>query len=218
MCRRHRSHMFERVARPEDDHGDPAHRGAAKNFVTASGGIVTVEQTYSRPGSANGLLGILGRPREHDTISQCFDQRPEQGGGDCVVGEDQNHRRHCRELPQRPNQRGLTRTKSSETLPGMMAFERTPSRSSLEHETVEALRATLARSVAQGNHVAELRDVLCKTASDARSKGIQAEQLLVILKEIWFGLPDVVNASSSDAENVLLQELISRCIQEYYSL
>ena len=100
----------------------------------------------------------------------------------------------------------------------MMAFDRTPSRSNLDPETVEALRDALTRSVAQGNHVDDLHTVLCKAAADARSKSIQAEQLLVILKEIWFGLPDVVNAQSSDAENALLQELISRCIQEYYSL
>ena len=100
----------------------------------------------------------------------------------------------------------------------MMAFDRTPSRPSLEPETVEALRDVLARSVARGDHVDELRGVLCKSAEDARAKGIQAEQLLVILKEIWFGLPEVVNAPSSSAENALLQELISRCIQEYYSI
>src|SRR5437764_385157 len=100
----------------------------------------------------------------------------------------------------------------------MMAFDRTPSRPTLVPETIEALRAALTRSVAEGNHVADRREMLCKAAEDARSKGIQAEQLLLILKDIWYSLPDVVGASSSDVENALLQELISRCIQEYYSL
>lgn len=100
----------------------------------------------------------------------------------------------------------------------MMAFDRTPSRPNLDPETVEALRSALARSVAEGNHTDDLRSLLCRAAEDARSKGIQAEQLLLILKDIWYGLPQLTSAASTDVENLLLQELISRCIQEYYSL
>jgi hypothetical protein len=100
----------------------------------------------------------------------------------------------------------------------MMAFDRTPSRPALEPETVDALRKALATSVAQGNHVDHLRDLLCRASADARGKGMQAEQLLVTLKEIWYSMPEVTNASSPAVENALLQELISRCIQEYYAL
>jgi hypothetical protein len=100
----------------------------------------------------------------------------------------------------------------------MMAFDRPPSRPALEPETVESLRAALARSVAQGNHADDLRKLLCAAAEDARAKGMQAEQLLIVLKEIWYSLPEVASASASGSENALLQELISRCIQEYYSL
>lgn len=100
----------------------------------------------------------------------------------------------------------------------MMAFDRTPSRPALEPETVDALRNALATSVARGNHVDNLRDLLCRAAADARSKDMQAEQLLVVLKEIWYSMPDVSNATSPTLENSLLQELVSRCIQEYYAL
>lgn len=99
----------------------------------------------------------------------------------------------------------------------MMAFDRTPSGSSLAPETVEALRAALAQSVHRGNHGDDLRDLLCAAAEEARSKGIPAERLLVILKDIWHSLPDVLGAASSEVEHSLLQQLISRCIQEYYS-
>lgn len=99
-----------------------------------------------------------------------------------------------------------------------MAFDRTPSRPALEPETVDALRKALATSVAQGNHVDNLRDLLCVAAGDARSKGMQAEQLLVSLKEIWYSMPEVSSATSAAIENALLQDLISRCIQEYYAL
>ena len=100
----------------------------------------------------------------------------------------------------------------------MMAFDRSPSMPNLEPKTVEAIRATLARSVSQGNHADDLRELLCTAAEEARAKGIPAERLLVILKDIWYSLPAVAAATSTGAENTLLQELISRCIQEYYAL
>jgi hypothetical protein len=100
----------------------------------------------------------------------------------------------------------------------MMAFDRTPSLPGLEPATVEALRSTLARSVVQGNHTEELRELLCTAAAEAREKGILAERLLIILKDIWYSLPDVTSARSTGAETALLQELISRCIQEYYAI
>ena len=99
----------------------------------------------------------------------------------------------------------------------MMAFDRTPSSPNLDPATVDQLRTTLARSIAHGNHQEELRGLLCSAATQARDRGIQAERLLIILKDIWYGLPQVANATSSDAENALLQELISRCIQQYYA-
>jgi hypothetical protein len=100
----------------------------------------------------------------------------------------------------------------------MMAFDPTPQRPALEPETVDALRAALASSLARGNHADGLRDLLCRAAADARAKGIQAEQLLITLKEIWYSMPEVSNAASSSVDNSLLQELVSRCIQEYYAL
>ena len=99
----------------------------------------------------------------------------------------------------------------------MMAFEGTPSVPTLEPRTIELLRASLAESVQRGNHADDLRDVLCTAAAEARAKGIQAEALLVLLKDLWHSLPGVLSAPSSQVEQALLQELISRCIQEYYS-
>jgi hypothetical protein len=100
----------------------------------------------------------------------------------------------------------------------MMAFEKTPSSPRLEATTVEALRAALARSITNGNHADDLRDLLCHTAAEARGKGIRAEHLLIALKDIWFSLPELVDRSANDVDNALLQELISRCIQEYYAV
>lgn len=99
----------------------------------------------------------------------------------------------------------------------MMAFDRTPSRPTLAPETLAALTNALATSMEQGNHADGLRELLYTAAREARDKGIQAERLLLILKEIWYSLPAVSNAPSSMAEQALLQELISHCIQQYYA-
>jgi len=101
----------------------------------------------------------------------------------------------------------------------MMAFDRTPSLPpTLDPRTVTELRAVLGRSVAERNHTDGLRDLLCRATEEARAKGIRAEQLLIILKDIWYTLPEVVSASSADVENALLQDLVSRCIHEYYAI
>jgi hypothetical protein len=99
-----------------------------------------------------------------------------------------------------------------------MSLERTPSSPTLDANTVEALRAMLARSAAQGNHEPQLQNLLCTTAAEARTKGIRAEQLLVMLKDIWYSLPGVAARTASDVDNALLQDLISRSIREYYAL
>lgn len=98
----------------------------------------------------------------------------------------------------------------------MMAFDRTPSAPTLEPETVDALRTALARSVGQRKHDDDLRDTLNRAAKEARVKGMQPERLLVLLKEIWYSVPAVSTAASHETEQSLLQELITRCIQQYY--
>lgn len=99
----------------------------------------------------------------------------------------------------------------------MMAFDRTSSSGRLEPETADRLRDVLGRAVRQGNHSEDLQDALDRAADEARTKGLQAEQLLIILKEIWYGLPDLSKATSRDVEVALLQELVTRCIQQYYA-
>lgn len=99
----------------------------------------------------------------------------------------------------------------------MMAPDRPTRSPRLEPETEQSLRALLAQALHDGDHVPELHDALCRTADEAHAKGIQAEQLLILLKDIWFSLPELARARSSEMQNELLQQLISRCIQQYYA-
>jgi len=99
-----------------------------------------------------------------------------------------------------------------------MSLDPPPSSISLDARTVDALRAMLGRSAGNGSHDPQLHDLLCTTAAEARGKGIRAEQLLIMLKDIWYALPDVAARTASDVDNALLEDLISRCIREYYAL
>ena len=98
-----------------------------------------------------------------------------------------------------------------------MAFDRSRSTDALDPTTVAELRAALTRSLQAGNHGEELKAVLARAAADARQKGIQAEQLLLALKDVWYSLPQMATHPASDVQTRLLQQLIARCIQEYYS-
>jgi hypothetical protein len=99
----------------------------------------------------------------------------------------------------------------------MMAFDRSPHTTALDPAVVAELRAVLSRSVQAGNHGDDLKGMLSRAAADARQKGIQAEQLLLALKDIWYSLPQLATYPGTDVQTRLLQQLIARCIQEYYA-
>ena len=99
----------------------------------------------------------------------------------------------------------------------MMAFNRTPESPALDGAIVDELRSALTRSIQTGEHGDALKEVLARAATDARQKGMLAEQLLIAMKDIWYGMPEISTRSGDDAQTRLLQQLIARCIQEYYA-
>ena len=192
---------------------------------------MTVEQTHNGADPSQRLISRLRTLCEANGVAQRFDQRAKQRGRDRVGRQNQNHRRlvwsyrflewlqdveltAASTAPHRLDDD----LKAEEIRSRMMAFDRTPSPPSLEPKTVEALRAAFSKSVATGNHSDELHHLLCTAAREARDKGIHAEQLLVVMKEMWLSQPSVVAAPNVGTANTLLQELISRCIREYYAL
>lgn len=98
----------------------------------------------------------------------------------------------------------------------MMAFDRTPV-PSLDPATLAELRACMLRAIEKGDHDEQLKVVLARAATEARTKGVLAEQLLLALKEVWYSLPQVTHHTGSEVHTRLLQQLIARCIQEYYA-
>lgn len=99
----------------------------------------------------------------------------------------------------------------------MMAPDRTPHPAALDEGLVAELRAALSRSLRSGAHGDELKGLLARSAAYARANGVLAEQLLIALKGVWYSLPDLATQPGNDMQTRLLQQLIARCIQEYYA-
>lgn len=98
----------------------------------------------------------------------------------------------------------------------MMAFERS-SNPGLDPAILAELRAALSRSLAAGAHGEELKGLLRRLAVEARERGLHAEQLLVALKEVWYDLPEMSVRPGDEMQTQLQQQLIARCIKEYYA-
>ena len=97
----------------------------------------------------------------------------------------------------------------------MMAHDKTPDRPELSKSAVDALRTSLQRFLA-GDTAESLQPALRCVAEEARTKRIQAEQLLIVLKDLWFSLPEVTGVAGSDEQTRMLQRVVSLCIRAYY--
>lgn len=87
----------------------------------------------------------------------------------------------------------------------------------IEPETAAALQDALSRSARTGRHDDDLAGLLERASTDARERGVHAEQLLVALKHVWNGVPEVAQLGHGEQQKHLLEELVTRCIQLYYS-
>jgi len=87
----------------------------------------------------------------------------------------------------------------------------------LAEETVERARAALSHYLENADVAGEeLRSALDAMASEARAKSMLPEQLLVVLKDVWYALPAVRSLDDSAAQIRLLQRVVTMCIKEYY--
>jgi hypothetical protein len=100
----------------------------------------------------------------------------------------------------------------------MMAHDSSPPPAAgLAEETVTRARVALSQYLeAPEVHGQSLRDALDAMASEARAKSMLPEQLLIVLKDIWYALPAVRSIEDSGAQIRLLQRVVTMCIKEYY--
>jgi len=88
----------------------------------------------------------------------------------------------------------------------------------LNEASIDAMRASLRAYLQDSQNPAALQASLLTFASEARSRSIMPEQLLIVLKDIWSGLPEVRSMSDARAQTSLLQRVVTMCIKEYYSV
>jgi hypothetical protein len=62
----------------------------------------------------------------------------------------------------------------------------------------------------------ELRAALRRVCTDARHSGLRAEQLLVLIKDVWSGIPAGISRVKSMHGDERLNYVISACVDEYY--
>ena len=63
----------------------------------------------------------------------------------------------------------------------------------------------------------QMRRALRLLCEDARRRGVRAEQLVVVIKQAWASLPETRWRPGDDRGAVILERVVSLCIEEYYA-
>jgi hypothetical protein len=90
-----------------------------------------------------------------------------------------------------------------------------PSR--LADDTVEAVRKALREYLSDVEAAMPLQSALQRMSSEARAQAMLPEQLLIVLKDLWNGLPEVRAMSDAGDQIRIMQRVVTMCIKEYYS-
>jgi hypothetical protein len=86
----------------------------------------------------------------------------------------------------------------------------------LDDESIDAVRVALRAYLHDSEESGTLQPALLALASQARDRDMLPEHLLVLLKDVWSGLPEVRSMSDSREQIRLLQRVVTMCIKEYY--
>ena len=81
-------------------------------------------------------------------------------------------------------------------------------------DTVAALREVIRRLGAEDLN-GELRAALNQLSDEARANGLRAEQVIILLKQVWNGLQ--MPSVPRDERTRMLERLVTLCIKEYYA-
>lgn len=77
--------------------------------------------------------------------------------------------------------------------------------------------ASLQLADVQSSQQPHLRTSLRQVCIDARRSGLRAEQLLVLVKDVWSGLPAGIVRLPSVHGDERLNYVITTCVDEYYA-
>ena len=99
----------------------------------------------------------------------------------------------------------------------MMAQDSPSPRRQLSAEAIGSLESALQKYLVGEPESAGLQSTLRQVAAEARERGIHAEQMIMLLKDLWFQLPEIRSAAPGDQQPELLQRAVTLCIREYYA-
>jgi hypothetical protein len=99
----------------------------------------------------------------------------------------------------------------------MMAYDSSPGRNTLTEQTIDEVRTALVGYVQSPTSGERLGLALRDMAAEARDRSMLPEQLLVVLKDIWYALPAVRGLKEPADQVRLLQRVVTICIKEYYA-
>jgi hypothetical protein len=99
----------------------------------------------------------------------------------------------------------------------MMAHDSSTPRRQLSAEAIAGLETALEKYLSSGTELSELQTAIRTISAEARERNIHAEQILVLLKDLWFGLPQIRTAAPGDQQPEMLQRAVTLCIREYYA-
>ena len=99
----------------------------------------------------------------------------------------------------------------------MMAHDSSAGRPQLSAETVSELTSALRTYAANESDIGAIQAALRAVAAEARERKVHAEQLLVLLKDVWFSLPKRRDGVDDEEQHRQLQRVVTLCIREYYS-
>jgi hypothetical protein len=89
--------------------------------------------------------------------------------------------------------------------------------SRLDDETLNTVRVALREYLRDANDPGALQASLLLMASEARTRSMLPEQLLIVLKDVWHGLPEVRSMHDTREQVPMLQRVVTMCIKEYYN-
>jgi hypothetical protein len=98
----------------------------------------------------------------------------------------------------------------------MMAHDSSNTQSRLDDETLNSVRVALRAYLRDASDPGALQASLLLMANEARTRSILPEQLLIVLKDVWHGMPEVRSMHDTREQIPMLQRVVTMCIREYY--
>jgi hypothetical protein len=83
---------------------------------------------------------------------------------------------------------------------------------------MKELRAAVTEQLKQADGpTPELAKLLKKISREARQSNILPEELIIIFKELWNSLTELLRPKNADQYEHIRQRLVTLCIQAYYA-